>query len=148
MRRSATNVLATAIQESTAIYKQTSRRCTARLAQRLWLDLQQQSPRIRRPTSMDMEPDCSSLYFYFAVFYLQVPYSRVDDDFKGRLQQVTERQVRRSHGGTADKREDHSSICDSDPRGYEIRQTWAPSTTAQVFISVARLFTYGCIILE
>lgn len=77
------------MREPTTIYEQMSRGCMARLVRQLQLSLQQRSSEIRDLTDMGTEHDGPSFYFSRATFYLQVHYSRVNDDLEERMHRLT-----------------------------------------------------------
>ncbi|KAI6157895.1 hypothetical protein BKA82DRAFT_258158 [Pisolithus tinctorius] len=75
MRRSATSIPAIKTQES--------------MLERQW-----QSSGIQHLTNVEMEPDDSSFCFCFITFYLQVHFSRIDNESGERTQQLTEQRAK------------------------------------------------------
>ncbi|KIO10663.1 hypothetical protein M404DRAFT_871168 [Pisolithus tinctorius Marx 270] len=63
-------------------------------AQESMLERQQRLSRIRHLTNVEMEPDDSSFCFCFITFYLQVHFSRIDNESEERMQQLTERRAK------------------------------------------------------
>lgn len=88
LQRSATEELVTAIQETTAIYKQMSRGRMTRLVRWLQFGLRPQSSGVRDPTSMDTEPNGLRFYFRLKLFYLRLLYSRKNRSARRRLSDI------------------------------------------------------------